>query len=309
MSRNAVHSVSGLCSIVGEEERMDDPDRDRAGIVESARVEADGAAAAAGERGRGVVAINADDWGCDAHTTNRILECVQGGVVSSVSAMVFMEDSERAADLARRHNVDAGLHLNFTTPFTAQSCPARLVEHQGRCARFLRAHRLAPMLFHPGLAASFHSVVQAQMDEFERIFGHSANRVDGHHHMHLCQNIQLAKLLPDGIMVRRNFSFIRGEKSFLNRAYRNRQDRVLARRHSITDLFFALRPLHPVSRLEEIFALAGRYAIEVETHPVHAEEFRFLMDGGLKRAMGEAEVAQGYFPRAGSAASNQEVRP
>ena len=299
---------------MGEEERMDDPIQDRPGIVEREGVQPGGAFAATGERragehGHGVVVINADDWGRDANTTDRILECVQGRAVSSVSAMVFMEDSERAADLARRHNVDAGLHLNFTTPFTAPQCRARLMEQQGRCTRFLRAHRLAPMLYRPGLAASFHYVVQAQMDEFERIYGHAATRVDGHHHMHLCQNVQFAKLLPDGIMVRRNFSFIRGEKSFLNRAYRNRQDRVLARRHSITDLFFALRPIYPLSRLEEIFALAGKYTIEVETHPVDAEEFKFLMEGGLKRTMGEAEVAQGYFPRAGDEATNREGRP
>lgn len=104
---------------MGEEVRMDDPDQDRAGNVEPERVEARGATAAADEHGRGVVAINADDWGRDANTTDRILECVQGCVVSSVSAMVFMEDSERAAHAAREHHVDAGLHLNFTTPFTA----------------------------------------------------------------------------------------------------------------------------------------------------------------------------------------------
>ena len=41
--------------------------------------------------------INADDWGRDARTTDRILECFQHGVLSSASGMVFMEDSERAA--------------------------------------------------------------------------------------------------------------------------------------------------------------------------------------------------------------------
>ncbi|MGH9342549.1 MAG: hypothetical protein ACRD19_02125, partial [Terriglobia bacterium] len=49
------------------------------------------------------VIVNADDWGCDAFTTGRSLDCVLQGTVSSVSAMMFMEDSERAADLARSH--------------------------------------------------------------------------------------------------------------------------------------------------------------------------------------------------------------
>jgi len=256
----------------------------------------------------GSVVINADDWGRDSNTTDRILHCVQRRVVSSVSAMVFMEDSERAADVAREQGVDAGLHLNLSTRFSAPQCPPDLMVQQQQCTRFLRSHRLAPVFYHPCLAASFQSVVQAQWDEFERIYGHAPNRVDGHHHMHLCANVLLAKLLPPGIIVRRNFSFLHGEKSFLNRAYRSRQDRALARRYSVTDLFFALRPLHPISRLEEIFSLARRHAIEIETHPVDQEEFDFLTQGGLLDCMGEARVAQGYFPLAGDAISNAEEK-
>src|SRR6185369_10838794 len=67
--------------------------------------------------GTGLLILNADDWGRDSKTTNMILDCVVRGSVSSTSAMVFMEDSERAAALARQHRVDCGLHLNFTTPF------------------------------------------------------------------------------------------------------------------------------------------------------------------------------------------------
>src|ERR1700758_5164513 len=46
----------------------------------------------------GILIINADDWGRDHETTQRILECTLRGTVSSASAMVFMEDSERAAE-------------------------------------------------------------------------------------------------------------------------------------------------------------------------------------------------------------------
>ena len=53
------------------------------------------------------VIVNADDWGRDNATTDRCLDCFLLGAVSSVSAMVFMEDSERAAHLARHHGVDA----------------------------------------------------------------------------------------------------------------------------------------------------------------------------------------------------------
>ena len=55
-----------------------------------------------------MIIVNADDWGRDAVTTDRSLECVLRGAVSSVSAMMFMEDSERAAALAGEHGVDDG---------------------------------------------------------------------------------------------------------------------------------------------------------------------------------------------------------
>lgn len=227
------------------------------------------------------IIVNADDWGRDALTTDRSLDCVLQGTVSSVSAMVFMEDSERAADLAKQHAVDAGLHLNLTLTYSALHCPARLVEHQGKIARFLKAHKLAPAIYHPGLASSFEYVAKMQLEEYERLYGASANRVDGHHHMHLCANVARQELIPSGVIVRRNFSFGPGEKGFFNRAYRLRQDRQLARRHRITDFFFDLQPLEPCHRLTKILELAARFAVEIETHPIRESEYSFLMNGNL----------------------------
>src|SRR5712691_818052 len=43
----------------------------------------------------GLLIMNADDWGRDPRTTGKILDCALRGAVSSVSAMDFMEDSER----------------------------------------------------------------------------------------------------------------------------------------------------------------------------------------------------------------------
>ena len=243
------------------------------------------------------VIVNADDWGRDNATTDRCLDCFLLGAVSSVSAMVFMEDSERAADLARHHGVDAGLHLNFTLPFSAAQCPARLKQHQERLSGLLNSHRFALVLYHPFTATSFEYVVKAQLEEYERLYGAAANRVDGHHHMHLCTNVLMQELLPDGIIVRRNLSFAHGEKGFFNRFYRHQQDRWLARRHRIADFFFDLQPLEPRQRLEEIFDLSERFDIEVETHPIHDEEYRFLADGELMRWAGEEAVIRGYVLR------------
>src|SRR5438876_7492262 len=103
-------------------------------------------------RRNGLLVVNADDWGRDRLTTRMILDCLRRGTVSSVSAMVFMEDSERAADMGQAGAIDTGLHLNFTTPFSAPYCPVRLIEHQSELARYLLRHPFARAVFHPGLA-------------------------------------------------------------------------------------------------------------------------------------------------------------
>ena len=259
-------------------------------------------------RSDATIIVNADDWGLDIDTTDLSLDCVLREVVSSVSAMVFMEDSERAALLAQQNSVDVGLHLNLTTPFSAPECSSRLAEHQQRLSRFLRSHRFAPVLYHPGLAASFEYVVAAQLEEFERLYGAPANRVDGHHHMHLCTNVLLQKLLPVNTILRRNFSFGPGEKGYVNRFYRGWQDRGLARRHRMTDFFFSLVPLDPRHRLQEICDLAGRFNVEVETHPVNLREYKFLIAGELTRCAGKLAIARGYFLRSGDCTADAGVK-
>jgi hypothetical protein len=255
------------------------------------------------------VIVNADDWGRDALTTDRSLECILRGTVSSVSAMIFMEDSERAAGLARLHGVDAGLHLNFTLPFSATVCSSRLLEHQKQLSRFLTSHRLAPVLYHPRLAQSFEYVAKAQMDEYERLYGVSANRMDGHHHMHLCANVIKQKLLPQGIVVRRNLSFGPGEKGYVNRLYRSRQDRRLIRRHRTTDLFFDLLPIEPHQRLTRIIGLADRFDIEIETHPIRDNEYHFLVGGGIAQCAKNAAIAHGYILRSRNSCSDARAIP
>lgn len=234
--------------------------------------------------------INADDWGRDSNTTDRTLDCVRRGGVSSVSAMVFMEDSERAATVAREHAIDAGLHLNLTTPFSAGNCPPKLVECQQKLTRYLLRHRLAQVMFHPGLTHAFEYVVEAQLDEFRRLYGADVDRLDGHHHMHLCANVLFQGLLPQNTTVRRNFSFEAGEKSLWNRLYRRLVDRVLARQHRVTDYFFSLAPLQPDARLQRIFSLSHEYVIEVEVHPVNKDEYQFLTEGGIRRMVGDVKI-------------------
>jgi chitin disaccharide deacetylase len=239
----------------------------------------------------GMLIINADDWGRDRKTTDKISECIARGTVSTVSAMVFMQDSERAAGLALQRGIDAGLHLNFTTPFSTQACSPELIERQRELATYLLRYRLAQVILHPRLIRSFEYVVAKQLDEFRRLYGAEPNRIDGHHHMHLCANVLLGNLLPAGTIVRRNFSFQSGEKGWVNRFYRRAVDRRLARRHHVVDYLFSLQPLEPPSRLQRIFSVARQSVVELETHPINLEEFRFLTEGEILRRLGNLPIA------------------
>jgi predicted glycoside hydrolase/deacetylase ChbG (UPF0249 family) len=235
--------------------------------------------------------INADDWGRDRGNTQCIAECIKLGTVSSTSAMVFMEDSVRAAHLARENGIDAGLHLNLTTPFTAKDCPGTLADRQHKLVSFLTSFAMAQVFFHPGLASEFEYVVKAQLEEFERLYGSVPARIDGHHHMHLCANVVFGKLLPSGTLVRRNFSFRAGEKNIVNRIYRNALDRQMAKRHRMADYLFLLPPLEPRERLERIRSLSRDHAVEVETHPINPDEYAFLTSGDANRWAGDISIA------------------
>jgi chitin disaccharide deacetylase len=235
----------------------------------------------------GCLIVNADDWGRDRENTDRILDCVRFGSVSAVSAMVFMEDSERSVDLARTSNIDAGLHLNMTTLFVSKRATTRLMEHHQRVVAYFSSSRYARVVFNPFIASSVEYVVRCQLEEYEKLYGSSPSRLDGHHHMHLCSNVMVQGLLPAGTQVRRNFSFLKNEKSSINIAYRKVVDSLLARRHTLTDFLFSLVPLVPSSRLCSIFALAQRFLVEVETHPVNPAEFNYLTDSKFWTQVGQ----------------------
>ena len=208
--------------------------------------------------------------------------------------MVFMEDSERAAQLALDNDVDAGLHLNFTSSFSGQKIQGRLLDHQHRLAHYLRQGRYAQVIYHPALANSFEYVTAAQIDEFFRLYGAKPGRIDGHHHMHLCANVLIAGLIPHGTIVRRNFTFQPGEKSITNRMYRKIIDSILAARHRVADYLYSLPPLEPPARIERIFQLAKNYVVEVETHPIDPAEYHFLNSGRMLSQLGEIQVSRSY---------------
>src|SRR5438874_6951347 len=237
--------------------------------------------------------INADDWGRSRPETDAALECYRNGRITCVSAMVFMEDSERAAELAKENDLDAGLNHNFAERFTGNTVPTTLREYHDKIVRFLMRNRYSQLLYNPFLRREFSYSCEAQTEEFARLFGKPPSHIDGHHHMHLCANILLSNMIPAGTKMRRNFSFWPGEKNMLNRTYRGLVDRWLARRYCLSDYFFDLTQCIEGKKLDRVAALAKSSNVELMTHPIGDAEEEYLMSDEFRGILQRLEIG-GY---------------
>lgn len=198
------------------------------------------------------------------------------GAVTSASAMVFMEDSERAAEIASKHNLDIGLHLNLTVAFSGGFTDSTLVADHARVVKYLRSSKYAQPLYHPLLVRAFQRTFRAQWEQFLKLYGKEPSHLDGHHHMHLCLNVLLSSLIPRGMRVRRHFTLFPTETTFLKASYRRLVDRWLRRRFRCSDYFFSLQPIN-WERLRAIVGLAAQSEVELAAHPGVDEEFQFLL--------------------------------
>jgi predicted glycoside hydrolase/deacetylase ChbG (UPF0249 family) len=221
--------------------------------------------------------INADDWGRSKAETDAALACARAGTVTSVSAMVFMKDSERAAKVGLEQRLQIGLHLNFSERFTGKVPSPQIAKTQSGLVDRLRRTKYSHLLYYPGLRQQVAEAYRAQVDEFERLYGCPPAHIDGHHHLHLSSNVVFGNVIPEGVKVRRNFSFQAGEKSLINRTYRRFVDRWLSRRHPLPDYFFCLNTSITMGRLDRIAELAHVAVVEVMTHPIVELELRFLL--------------------------------
>jgi len=234
--------------------------------------------------------VNADDWGRSRAETDAAWSCYQHGRITSVSAMVFMDDSRRAAELARDAGIDVGLHLNLTQPFSSSMPSGTQSSEHDRVVSFLNSHKYAFLLYNPALAAQFRYDYQSQLDEFRRLYGREPSHIDGHHHQHLCTNILIGSVIPAGEKVRRSFHFWPGEKSVVNRAYRRVVDIALRRRYRVTDYFFALAQCLQRDRMRRVCALARTATVEMMAHPANSTEHNYLMSKDYLADIGPVQM-------------------
>ncbi len=219
--------------------------------------------------------INADDLGRSVLATDRTMSCFRNARLTSASAMVFMDDSERAASLARDSSLDVGLHLNFTEAF--QRAPKTIAVQQTQVRDFLGRSKYSFLLYSRKLRAQFRDLVRAQSEEFQRLYHKAPSHFDGHHHMHLCTNMLLDQPVPPGSRMRGSFSFERGEKSWLNRFYRGVADWRLGVRYTSPQYLYSFSTSLSMKSLEAVVTRSRFFSVELQTHPENIAEFDWLM--------------------------------
>lgn len=229
-----------------------------------------------------MIVITADDYGKSRRATDSIRHCFLRGRITSASAMVFMEDSERAASFAAQDSLEVGLHLNFTLPFNGRHVPSGIRECQNRVGRYLARCRFAQAIYNPFLADSFNSLFLSQEDEFIRLYGKRPEFYNGHHHMHLCANVLAGKVIPEGTTIRRTFTFAHGEKDYFNVLYRRLVDTWVSRHFVSTDSFFSIVPVEDHERLGFIIKRAAIETVEIEVHPENCNESELLLSDAYK---------------------------
>jgi chitin disaccharide deacetylase len=228
----------------------------------------------------GLLIINADDWGYDTSTTQAIHECFRAGSVTSVSAMVHMSDSARAAQLAASGREPAGLHLNLTEAFTDPACPERVRMRQQRLVRHFAGPRWRMWGFSPTLFTQVEECIADQLEAFRDLYGREPTHIDGHEHVHQSLGVMFARSLPSGTNMRPSFTFMPGEKSIFNRLGRRFVNRLMRVRFRSPRYLFDLREIHPAlggAGLERKLDLSHSHAVEVMTHPAHLDEHEILL--------------------------------
>jgi hypothetical protein len=245
----------------------------------------------------GLLVVNADDWGGSEATTDAILRTFEAGRVTSTTGLVYMPDSDRAAEIARRAKLPVGLHLNLTQPFSDPATPATVRERQHRVAERLAgsgpdghpgAAPLRKWLYDPRIRIEVDLAIADQLERFRALYGQMPTHFDGHNYVDVCPNVFLSRSIPRGSKMRNSLGRFPLERSpmALLRAMRQvlRSSRFTSTRYV---LHIAALDLPAHGPLDPKLRLADEGAVEVISHPDDEREHAILMSDGWERALAE----------------------
>jgi predicted glycoside hydrolase/deacetylase ChbG (UPF0249 family) len=224
---------------------------------------------------RGLLIVNADDWGYDEETTKAIADCHTAGGVTSTTAMMFMRGSKPAASLARENpRLGIGLHLNLIEEYSDLSTPEEIRARQRRLVGYFRKQRLRRWLYDPLVRRDVNSIIADQLRCFVDLYGRPPTHIDGHHHCHQSANVVLSGAVPPGTKIRNALSDTHRAKGIMG-TLRLARRKLVSRRLPSTDYFFSIATVWPTLEgpppMEEL-ALARRASVEVMVHPSFPSE-------------------------------------
>lgn len=238
--------------------------------------------------------LNADDWGGFSAGTDAIERCFQAGAISSASAMVYMADSRRAAEIALNMRRPIGLHLNLTQTFDSADAPSAVRERQQSLQRHFAHLRRRRWLLSPDIRV--HRLIADgildQLDEFRKLYGKEPTHIDSHHHVHVCPDVFLSRALTSGLRMRQTLSVspIEGRDNLARRA----KHELLSRRFVTTDRFWRVRELceqDDAVPLATALDHAAVLSIEMMVHPSFPNEYAVLSSEAWLESLADAPLA------------------
>lgn len=243
----------------------------------------------------GLLVVNADDWGGSEATTEAILRTFEAGRVTSTTAMVYMPDSDRAAEVAGRSGLPVGLHLNLTEPFGDPAVPAPVRDRQQRAIERLArrdghqgAAPLRKWLYDPTIRHQVERTIADQVERFQALYGRMPTHFDGHNYVDLCPNVFLSRALPSGSRMRNSLDRFPLERSPMA-LLRSARQALRSRRFRSTRYTLQIAHLQlpeggpPDPRLR----LADTDPVEVISHPDDPHERAILMSDAWGRVLAE----------------------
>jgi len=236
--------------------------------------------------------VNADDFGWNRGATDLTVECFAAGQITSTTALMYMEDSDRAAAIAVERDLPVGLHLNLTDPFTAASVPEPVRARQAAACRIFGdgGLRQRSWTYDPRIRELVDATIRDQLERFRALLGREPTHVDGHNHVQVCPNVILARPLAGEKMRDALWSYPSTRSAMgVARALR----RVLtARGHLTTHYFFDIAELHRggAGEMAARVGLAAGTAVEVMCHPGFDHELEALRSDAWRTAIAGAPL-------------------
>lgn len=155
------------------------------------------------------IILNADDYAFNAAVSRGIVGLARQGRLTATSAMTlsprWVQDAPALSEL--RSQIDVGLHLDWTSPFSVRSSSTGVAGHGSSLPRAMLTAILGGFD-----KARARVVIEQQLDAFERVWRAPPSHIDGHQHIHQFKGIRDA--LVD-VMAQRYGKLPGGQKPYL----------------------------------------------------------------------------------------------